>query len=104
MKEYKDVQVEGSTYLISLKKVLSKSIVDIHGYLSCEFDAPTFKLSRVIFEDGTELGVEGEHDFPYLVQSHRENEDRPEYMGKYCPEYSDENLQKIWDSSPDNED
>lgn len=74
------------------------------GCLTKEFDDPVFKMCDVIFEDGTELGCEGEHDLPYLVQSHRENEDRPEYVGKYCKEYDDDNLMSVWNTDPDHED
>lgn len=59
--------IETSDYEIGLSKVLGRKIKEIHGYTSSEFDEPTFKLTKVEFEDGTFLGCEGEHDFPYLV-------------------------------------
>lgn len=62
-----DIKVEGSTYRLSLTKLMGKQIKDIHGYLSSELGDPVFKMINVVFEDGTKLGAEGEHDFPYLV-------------------------------------
>jgi hypothetical protein len=29
---------------------------------------PSFKIADILREDGTLIGVEGEHDFPYLVE------------------------------------
>lgn len=62
-----DIRVEGSTYRCSLSKLIGKRIKDVHGYLANEFGDPAFKLSVIVFEDDTELDVEGEHDFPYVV-------------------------------------
>lgn len=76
MKRLKDILVEGSDYEISLSKLIEKPIKDIRGYLSSEFGDAVFKLTEVEFEDGTFLGVEGEHDLPYLVQS---RSDQPNY-------------------------
>ena len=56
-----------SDYLLSYSKICGRKIKDIVGYISTEYDEPTFKISRIILEDGYELGVEGEHDFPYIV-------------------------------------
>jgi len=58
--------VDGSDYLLSLNKLTGFTIVDIHGYISREFDEPVFKLCKLVFLDGTEIDVEGEHDLPYL--------------------------------------
>lgn len=62
-----DVRVEGSDYLLSLSKIAGKKVVDVTGYISREYDEPTFKISRLVLEDGRELMVEGEHDFPYVA-------------------------------------
>lgn len=53
---------------LSLSKVAGKKIADIIGYVSAEFGRNTlvFKITRIIFEDGTESFVEGEHDIPYI--------------------------------------
>ena len=64
MVNYKDIQVENSIY-ISLSAWMGP-IKDVQGYISREFGDPVFKLIRIIFEDGTQIDVEGEHDCPYL--------------------------------------
>lgn len=58
---------ECRSYELSLEKITKVRIKDIHGYVSYGFGDPTFKLTRIIFEDGSELDVEGEHDMPYVV-------------------------------------
>ena len=74
-----DAKVEGSTYLLSLVKITGKAIKDIHGYVTDPYDvAPTFKLIHVILEDDTSFYVEGEHDFPYLVDT--DKYDLAQYM------------------------
>lgn len=78
MVELKDIAVEGSAYKQSLSKLIGKPIQDIHGYISQEFDSPAFKLSCIVFADGTKLDVEGEHDFPYLTNPF---EAQPNYDG-----------------------
>lgn len=56
-----------STYLLSLSKLAEKKIIDVAGYPSDPFGGtPVFQVSVIIFEDGTTLDVEGEHDCPYL--------------------------------------
>ena len=55
------------SYTLSYSKLCGKKIKDILGYVSNEFDAPTFKISKIILEDDTEQWVEGEHDIPYLT-------------------------------------
>ena len=56
-----------SDYEIGLVQLIGKPIANIRGYLSDLGGGPTFKLTKIEFADGTFLGVEGEHDFPYLV-------------------------------------
>ncbi len=63
----KDYLVKGSDYRLSYLKMTGKKVVDIEGYISTEYDEPTFKLCEIVFDDGSRQGVEGEHDFPYLV-------------------------------------
>lgn len=64
---YASVRVDDSLYAnISLAKLAGKAVVDLQGYISREFGDPTFKISKVIFADGTDSWVEGEHDHPYL--------------------------------------
>ena len=58
---------DGSDYEMSLKK-MGLNIADILGYVSHEFgeDTPVFKITDIVLADGTTIGVEGEHDIPYL--------------------------------------
>ncbi len=104
MKTHKEVLVEGSDYQISLKKMLEKNIKDITGYLTGDFGEPVFHMSYVIFEDGTELSCEGEHDNAYLVQAVAEEHPDPEIRKRYCSEYNDEILENIRKTDPDYED
>lgn len=67
-----DVLVEGSDYFISLTKLTGKVIKDIEFYPSMEFGEVGLKLCWVTFEDGTQLFIEGEHDFPYVVDYSKE--------------------------------
>lgn len=69
MKTRLDVQVEGSNYEISLSKLLDLGIKDIQGYISYEFGEPTFKMTKIILDEGHSLWCEGEHDFPYITES-----------------------------------
>lgn len=64
--QFVDVAYEQSDYEIDLSKLMDKRIKAVVGYISMEFGDPMFKLTRIIFVDGTFLGVEGEHDLPYL--------------------------------------
>lgn len=63
--KYKDVSV--GKYEVSLSKLVGKQIKDVIGYFS-SLDGPlSFKVTHIVFEDDSEVGVEGEHDFPYIV-------------------------------------
>ena len=63
----KDYLVKGSNYRLSYMKMTGKKVVDIEGYVFTGFGDPTFKLSEIVFDDGSRQNVEGEHDFPYLI-------------------------------------
>ena len=89
--KHEEVKIEWSTYEIGLTKVVGKKVKEVKGYLSKELDEPVFKLCTIEFEDGTILGVEGEHDFPYLTS----------YGNSTPKNYSDENLEEIYKSNPD---
>lgn len=58
----------------SLPTILGKEIEDISGYVSAEYGEETlvFKISRIIFKDGTAFYVEGEHDMPYIPAKNNE--------------------------------
>jgi len=71
----KEYVFENSDYLLSYVKICGKKIKDIVGYVSNEFGDPTFKICRIIFEDGTTQEVEGEHDFPYIADYNDKTKD-----------------------------
>jgi hypothetical protein len=62
---YKEVSI--GRYEASLSKLVGKSIKDVIGYFSSLDGTPSFKVTHIIFADDSEVGVEGEHDFPYIV-------------------------------------
>jgi hypothetical protein len=87
--QLKDVLADGSTYEISLKKLSGLEVVDVLGYISNEFGQPTFKLTNVVLSNGCRIGVEGEHDFPYLT---------PHYRDELVPAgLQEETLQALYD-------
>ncbi len=59
-------KLDGLNY-IDLSKLVGKKITGVLGHLTDEFGQPNFQLDRIVFEDGTHLYVEGEHDFPYVT-------------------------------------
>lgn len=67
MKTYKDVLVAGSSWQVSLVKLAGKKIAEITGHISEEFGDPVFQMHSIVFEDGSEMGCEGEHDIAYLT-------------------------------------
>lgn len=75
MKKLSEVTYEGHEYRIDLLKLIGKPVKAIVGYTSTQFgpDA-SFQLLELVFEDGTKLGIEGEHDFPYVVEYGREQQ------------------------------
>jgi hypothetical protein len=54
--------------LLSLASMKGKKVIDMEGYISLEFglNAPVFNVSAVVFEDGTTIRLQGEHDIAYL--------------------------------------
>jgi hypothetical protein len=78
-----------NTWEISLSNLIGKEIKDITGYLSEEYGDITFVLNTVVFIDDTKLGIEGEHDFPFLV----------EYLKQPQPNFDDETLQRLYEES-----
>lgn len=51
-----------------LGAILGKKVVEVAGYPIAEFgkDTLVFKITRLLFDDGSALYVEGEHDMPYI--------------------------------------
>jgi len=68
MKAEMKYRAEQSNYELSLSKMAGKNIVDVIGYVSTDFgeDAPVFKTTRVVFEDGQLVRFQGEHDIAYI--------------------------------------
>lgn len=66
--ELSDILIEGDDYDISLSKLVGKTIKDVVGYITTEYGSAMFKLSYIVFEDGSQVGVEGEHDLPYVIE------------------------------------
>ncbi len=72
----------------NLTDVVGTGIKEITGYVTSPFDADlSFKLCKIIFEDGRELHVEGEHDFPYIAAyGHNFPELDPDNLKQYVDE------------------
>ena len=82
---FETVRADETDYRISLSKLIGKEVQDVVGYLSQEFGDVSFKLIKVIFADGSEMGVEGEHDHPYLVSYGKDDQ----------PNFDDETLEAL---------
>lgn len=82
-----DIRVGGSTWHVSLLKLVGKKVKDLRGMLSAEFGDVVFDLTTIVFEDDTEMGVDGEHDIAYVI-----------HYDKYPqPNYDDETLSRLYD-------
>lgn len=81
-----DIRVPNSKYRISLLKLIGKGIADIQGSLSREYGDISFVLSNIVFDDGTEMGIEGEHDFPYVT----------EFSPQPQPNFDEETLERLY--------
>lgn len=90
----KDIKADNQPgdYLLSVKKLAGKEIKDIVGYLGYEFGAAAFKICQIVFEDGTELGVGGEHDFPYIESP---------YPDSSPPNFDEETLERLYEEDSD---
>lgn len=86
---YQDIKT--GEFEIGLSKLIGKPIKEIHGLLTHEFGDVTFEMTRIEFEDGSELGCEGEHDLPYLV----------EYRMYQQPNFDDETLNRLYKEQED---
>jgi len=50
---------------VSLNKLVGKKVKDLEGYVSAPYGATVFALHRVVFEDDTDMWMEGAHDLAY---------------------------------------
>jgi len=89
----KDLAVDGSNYEISLFKLIGKRAVDVRGYLIDDFGDPSFKITKIELEDGAFMGVEGEHDLPYLVT----------WGGDVQPNFDVDTLYELYDQSSEDD-
>lgn len=74
---------EKSDYKLSLRKLWGKGIKDVTGYICSEFSDPVFKICDIVFEDGTQTSVGGEHDLPFV-------EDYDEVIAEISQKIADE--------------
>ena len=82
-----DIKVEGSPYLDSFSKLMEKPIVDVYGYIvDTGYQTYVFQISCIVFEDGTQMDVEGEHDLPYVTDTFPEGQ----------PNYDEETLARLY--------
>lgn len=88
------LRVGEGDYLMSLSKLTGKKIADVTFYISVEFGEPVIKVCDLVFEDGSEMGFEGEHDFPYLTT----------YARWEIPNTDDDTLQNLYEQSDDYKD
>ena len=68
-----DIRVDGHSYKLSLTKFVGRPIKDVIGYLNDIGAGPSFMLTEIVLEDGAMIGVEGEHDFPFLCEYRSES-------------------------------
>jgi len=77
-----------NTHELGLSLVVGKAIREVRGYVSKPFGPePRFKLTRIEFEDGSFVSVEGEHDYPYITS----------YGQTTQPGIDDETLERLYE-------
>jgi hypothetical protein len=81
--------VKGSDYLLSLSSIVGKPIVDVHGYITGEFNLLNFQITKIVFADGKTEPVNGEHDCAYIPQPAEHKELRDKNLAKIDPEASE---------------
>ncbi len=91
MIHHKDLLPEGEPFYQSISLLVGKKVKDVRGYISNEYGEYGFKLCSLVFEDDTEMGIEGEHDYPYLV----------EYKRWKQPNFDDETLERLCEEGQD---
>lgn len=52
----------------SLGEIVGTKVTHVAGNISFEFgkNTPVFQITRILFEDGTSMNVEAEHDIAYI--------------------------------------
>lgn len=82
-----EVNIMLKDYEASLGVVLrGKKVVDVAGFVVAEFGADTlvFKITRIIFDDGSSEDVEGEHDMPYIPNDEEHQQMFEPYFDHDC--------------------
>ena len=64
---YADVLIPEGEMDVGLSRLVGKEIREVCGYFADIGAGASFKLTHIIFDDGSQVGIEGEHDFPYVV-------------------------------------
>jgi hypothetical protein len=100
---------------------MGKKVVDLHGFISYHFggDTPVFYVTKVVFEDGTEHWLQGEHDIAYIPAQddgtplsednlmaieplEDEDDDEPDMFAQGYPD--DDAEEEDWDDEDNDED
>ena len=53
----------------NIEEVFGKKVVDVKGFVTAPFGDLLFAITHLVLEDGTKLGVQGEHDCAYVEES-----------------------------------
>ena len=88
------IRIPDTQYTIGLTRLTGLKIREVLGYLSQEFGDTIFKITALELEDGSLIGVEGEHDFPYLST----------YARYPIPNMDEETLDRLYDEDNPDED
>ena len=64
---YADVLTPEGDLDVGLSRLVGKEIREVCGYFADMGGGVSFKLTHIIFDDGSQVGIEGEHDFPYVA-------------------------------------
>jgi hypothetical protein len=66
MKTLADVKFDPNSFFMSLNKLLDKRVVDIRCGISKEWGEPVVTCYSILFDDGTSVSLQGEHDIIYI--------------------------------------
>lgn len=61
---------------LDLADVTGKKVDKIIGFVSNDFGDAVFVMQKIVFEDGSSIFCEGEHDIPYLEPGSDDVNDR----------------------------